>query len=105
MPNQIDLLSDAAFTHGDWIAARPANTSRSLLPSPAETHAMLTNIVLVTSPAKQVNPAWSAARWVGLFLLEILLVPVSGRRPPKWSVIRPLAERLVFWWDRRITKR
>ena len=105
MGNQNDLLSDAGYAQGDWLVAAGGRTPRHALTYHAAASEMTEDIIALPAPMHIWSQAWRTSRWVGLFLLEILLVPVSRRRPPKWSVIRPLAERFVLWWDRRIAKR
>ena len=104
MANQGELLIDAGYTEEDWLVPPSASSSDRPLPY-ATASGMMGDVIIIARPAPSRSRAWAAIRWTGLFLLEILLVPVSGRRPPQWSVIRPLAERLVLWWDRRIAKR
>lgn len=39
-------------------------------------------------------------RWIALFLLEALLIPITGSRPFKWSVLEPLSDRVARIWLR-----
>ena len=45
--------------------------------------------------------AYAALRWGGLLCIEVLLIPFSGSKPMKNSVMHPMAIRLANRWTRK----
>ena len=45
--------------------------------------------------------AYAVLRWVGLLCLEVFLIPVSGSKPMKNSILYPMAQKLASRWTRK----